>query len=69
MGRLYVASVLIAISGKGQSTKVVEAPLQPIVPGAWAAWSKTWNAEQSPASEPKQAKTPVASLRPAGSKA
>lgn len=39
---MYVASVLLAITGRNQRAKVaeVEAELEPIVPGAWAAWAK-----------------------------
>lgn len=40
MGRMYVASVLLAITGKSQPAKVAEVELEPIVAGAWAAWAK-----------------------------
>ncbi len=70
MGRLYVTSVLITLSGKGQSTKVAEEQLAPIVPGAWAAWAKRNDAEQTvaPARTPVNAPA-VPILQPAGSKA
>ena len=66
MGRLYIASVLIAISGKGQSAKPVEVELEPIVPGAWAAWAKSAPPEAAaPAPKLRKATT----MQPAGNKA
>ncbi len=47
MGRMYVASVLLAITGKSEPAKVAEVELEPIVPGAWAAWAKAPDAAQA----------------------
>jgi hypothetical protein len=69
MGRLYVASVLIAITGKTQTSKPVEAELAPIIPGAWAAWAKGWDSSAASDTAPTAVKAPVTSLQPAGSKA
>jgi hypothetical protein len=66
MGRLYVASVLISISGKGQTRQAIEADLAPIVPGSWAAWAR--KTEPQPAVAPA-ARPAVTTLQPVGSKA
>jgi hypothetical protein len=72
MGRLYVASVLISISGKPQPARTPAVDLEPIVPGAWAAWARSWDAQSAsstavPKAAPASPTTPT--LRPAGSKA
>lgn len=68
MGRLYVASVLISLSGKGQSTKVAEEQLAPIVPGAWAAWAKSYEVKQTTAPAKTPASAPATTiLQPSGS--
>ncbi|MFN8631289.1 MAG: hypothetical protein U0838_13525 [Chloroflexota bacterium] len=64
MGRLYVASVLIAMSSKRRTAAPAE-ELKPITPGAWAAWAKSWDSKsEAPAAQPV-----AAHLHPAGSKA
>ncbi len=60
MGRMYVASVLLAITGKRQPAKVEDVELEPIPPGAWAAWAKGPDAAQTVrTSEPTTAAAPV----------
>jgi hypothetical protein len=71
MGRMYVASILIAISGIDQTPKVADVELKPITPGAWAAWAKNNEAEPMPMTAgPKIAPSPAATpLQRAGSQA
>lgn len=40
MGRMYVAGVLLSITGRSEPANVAEVELEPIIPGAWAAWAK-----------------------------
>jgi hypothetical protein len=71
MGPLYVASVLMSITSNGQSPKVAEAELEPIVPGAWAAWAKDWDEQRAALTAGLEAgqKTPSPTFQTAGSKA
>jgi hypothetical protein len=67
MGRMYVASVLLAIAGKSQPANVTEVELEPIVPGVWAAWARCGDAAPAvTASQPTTATSSVAT-RPAPS--
>ena len=67
MGRMYVASVLTAISGK-QPAKVADVELKPIAPGVWAAWARQSNPKAVVPAEPMGAPAPsTATLRPARS--
>jgi hypothetical protein len=72
MGRMYVASVLLGITDKSQPAKVAEVELEPIVPGAWAAWAKGLDADSQTVGTvaPTTASSPVATkLAPTGSRA
>ena len=69
MGRMYVASVLTAITGK-QPAKIADVELKPIAPGAWAAWATARDPRAVPTAEPVEAPaTSTTILRPAGSEA
>lgn len=46
MGPTYVASVLLTMTSKRETAKVAEVELEPIIPGAWAAWAKRQDAAQ-----------------------
>jgi hypothetical protein len=69
MGRLYVASVLSAISRRQPAT-VADVELKPITPGAWAAWARVDSQLPVPAAEPQIAPVPVATtLKPVAGRA
>ena len=66
MGRLYVASILTAIVAKPARAETADVELAPIVPGAWAAWARNWDAETTNrAANPTSVEAQPASLRPA----
>ncbi len=70
MGRHYVASVLISITGS-EPVKVADVELKPITPGAWAAWAKE-DEPMAAATAVKPAEAPVvvaAALRATGAEA
>lgn len=46
MGRLFVAGVLLQIIRK-PAEEVAEVELEPIEPGAWAAWAQAFRVEQA----------------------
>ena len=39
MGRFFIAETLLTITSR-PAAKVADVPLEPIVPGAWAAWAR-----------------------------
>jgi hypothetical protein len=73
MGRMYVASVLMSISGKTRPAEVAETELKPMTPGAWAAWARDWDEQRSgqtdlPTAAPAPSTT-SSTLQPSGSNA
>lgn len=66
MGRLFVASVLMSLHAKpANRTTGPEPELEPMVPGAWAAWARSWEnrqAETPTSTETRPAPAPI--LRP-----
>ena len=56
MGSMFVGKVLMSMYGQPAKT-VADAELEPIKPGAWAAWAKS-NADEQ-AAEPAGATAPA----------
>jgi hypothetical protein len=71
MGRIYVASVLMSISGRTHPATVAGTELKPMTPGAWAAWARDWDEQQArlTARPTAAATSPTTALQPSGSKA
>jgi hypothetical protein len=63
MGNLFAIQVLTSLYGR-PATRPSDEPLQPMIPGTWAAWARAHDARTAAASSGGKATAPVVSLTP-----